>query len=185
MLIIAPGVVDPKALSADVFQRAVQMALDVARLSPCAKSHRGVVAVDRQSGQLLAAATNGPPAPMACTGSPECRAACPRVAVHAEQRALLIALEHHHLPPGRVDIIHVKADLQTGELVAGGGPSCVECSKLMLDAGIGRVYLHEEVAPSLLVPSGGVWIAYECEDFHRRTLRALGLPADERGERVP
>lgn len=157
-----------------VLHEAVKAAVVAARTSPCAKSRRGVAIIDREwSGGVVASASNGPPAPLACLGTPECRAACPRVAVHAEQRALLAALRQWRGPyvAPVLDVVHAKVD-EAGELVTSGGPGCVECSKLMLAAAVRRIYLYEDRASH-----GAVWVAYEALDFHLRTLATRGLPS--------
>ena len=165
-----------------VLYEAVQAAVAAARTSPCAKSRRGVAIIDREweGGRVVASASNGPPAPLACTNDAACRAACPRVAVHAEQRALLWALQRAR---GRarepvLEVIHAKVN-EAGELVASGGPSCVECSKLMLTAGVHRIYLYQERtdSPAQAPP---VWRGYEALEFHELTLAALGLPSSRR-----
>jgi len=158
---------------------AVQAAVAAARTSPCAKSRRGVAIIDREweGGRVVASASNGPPSPLVCTRDAACRAACPRVAVHAEQRALLWALDRARARPRApvLEVVHAKVD-EAGALVPSGGPSCVECSKLMLAAGVQRVYLYQERAdgPAQASPA---WRGYEALEFHELTLAALGLPA--------
>lgn len=162
-----------------VLYEAVQAAVAAARTSPCAKSRRGVAIIDREweGGRVVASASNGPPAPLACTSDAACRAACRRVAVHAEQRALLWALDRSRARPRApvFEVVHAKVN-EAGELVPSDGPSCVDCSKLMLAAGVRRVYLYQERAdgPAQEPP---VWRGYEALEFHELTLAALGLPA--------
>jgi deoxycytidylate deaminase len=139
----------------------VREAIRVARLSPCAKSKRGVVTFDDKG--IRASASNGPPPGFRCDGSDACRAACPKVAVHAEQRALFLEERVYG-----EEMLHVK--VFGGELVPGGGPSCPDCSKLILEAGIVAMWLYEHRG------NEAVWVRYTAEDFHRRTLLECGLP---------
>lgn len=143
----------------------VEKAIKAARTSPCAKSKRGVVLFDDVG--PISVAHNAPPAGFTCDGSDACRAACGRVAVHAEQRAILLGAER----PYSLDVasaLHMK--VVDGELVAGGGPSCVDCSKLILAAGIAYVWLYEAH------PAGPKWVRYDAVEFHRLSLVANGLP---------
>ena len=89
---------------------------------------------------------------------------CPRLAVHAEQAALLIA----GLDARGAHLLHVK--VKDGVAVTSGPPSCVECSKLILHAGIAVVWLYEERegAPQL--------VGYPAADFHAASLAHDGLP---------
>lgn len=158
----------------------IEAAVKAALMSPCMKSKRGVVIfrarpeIFRRADVLDDAGTcafiygfNHPPARFTCAGDEACRAACSKVAVHAEQHALVRLREVGSLR-GRVEALHVK--VVDGALVAGGGPSCVECSKLLLEAGVSAMWLYEAR------PDGGVWIRYEMERFHFLSLEAHGLP---------
>jgi len=126
--------------------------------SPCGKSKRGVVIYDRESHAVLAWGHNEP-ALGACGNNAACRAACARICVHAEQQALLINFSAYNF-----DLVHVK--VVDGSLVPSGGPSCVECSKLILAAGVDGVWLFHAEG----------WRRYPAEEFHMLTLAALGLP---------
>lgn len=164
----------------------VDEALRHARQRACAKSYRGSVvygiafdgsAADHGHGH------NGPPRGFACDGSEACRKACRYLCEHAEARAVREAIEYAHFGP--FDLVHVKADA-AGELVAGGGPSCAACSRLILDVGfIAGVWLYEmnrqlDTSPEL--DGSGVfverpaWRRYTADQFHEISLRASGLP---------
>lgn len=143
----------------------VREAIRIARSSPCAKSKRGVVTFDWVG--VREAAHNGPPRGFTCDGSDACRASCSKVAVHAEQRALLMdetVSEEEMLPR---EMLHVK--VVSGALVPSGGPSCPDCSKLILESGIVAMWLYE------LRDGQPTWIRYEAAEFHRQTLIACGL----------
>jgi hypothetical protein len=136
----------------------VNAAIAASLQSPC-RSQRGVVIFHGY--RVIASGWNAPPAPLQCDRSDACRANCSRAAIHAEQRCLL--------DTGRDarghDMLHVKT--VDGALVASGGPSCLECSKLALAAGIAGFWLFHE--------SG--WIRYDILDFHQRTIEAVTINA--------
>lgn len=151
---------------------AVEAALAAARKSPCAKSQRGVSAyllLDAAPAPITVVATgfNGPPGTIPCDGSDACRASCKQRCVHAEMRALrqvaTMPLRH------RVSLVHVELD-GAGALVAGGGPSCWQCSREVLDVGVAGVWLYQYgvIGPRGLV--GSAWLFYEALDFHQMTL---------------
>lgn len=92
-------------------------AVKVAMLGPCAKSRRGVLIVDPNTGKIDGWGFNAQPEPFACDGSDACRAACGKLCVHAEVAAMLDAgglVRGAHL-------IHVKA--VDGKAVPSGPPS--------------------------------------------------------------
>lgn len=146
--------------------QAFHLAVEAARLSPCSKSKRGVVLWNRRSGRYVSAC-NAPPPGFVCDGSDSCRGACGKVAVHAEQTALLKAAQEGFNPVGK-EMLHVKVFV--AEAVGSGGPSCVDCSKLILRAGIKKVWLYE---PILYLPR---LVDYDPVSFHALSLEAKGLP---------
>lgn len=107
-------------------------------------SKRGVVIVDR-AGTLLAKGHNHQPFPFQCNGSEQCKRTCGKTAVHAEQSAILAA--HMVFPPG-TSMLHVKAI--DGKPVASMAPSCLECSKLILESGIGWMHLLHDPSAQML-----------------------------------
>lgn len=132
-----------------------------ARESPCQKSRRGVCVfnpfeADRleRTGDVSAAyrtafiknhviagvGFNGPPGNLLCDGSADCRSNCNKFCVHAEVRAIRAAgiLDDVH----DLDLVHVKVD-EDGGIVAGGPPSCWQCSREILDVGVRGVWLYE------------------------------------------
>lgn len=149
-------------------QRFVELAITEAACRParlsCAKSNRGVVIFDSApigcNAYVLAVAGNGPPPPFRCAGDDACQAACNRVAIHAEERAIM----RTRCDPRGAELVHVKA--VDGELVASGPPSCWQCSRMIVEAQLSRVWLY------------GVegWSSWSAGEFHRATLRHCGLP---------
>jgi deoxycytidylate deaminase len=124
---------------------AIEHAIAVARNSPCAKTRRGAVVF--RGDELLGAGWNHPPNRMKCDGSAECRKDCGRRCVHAEVQAIRHAW--HGSFATLAELVHVKVD-SDGKLEAGGGPSCWQCSREILDAGIAAVWLYEAVVSKCL-----------------------------------
>lgn len=120
-------------------QEMVDRAVRVGASSPCAKSKRGVVV---WSGRLVYTQAFNAPAMGGCDGSAACRRDCGKICIHAEQAALIKALPS--LMDFDVHMLHIK--VVDGQPVAGGPPSCAECSKLILACGIDFMWLLEEAA---------------------------------------
>lgn len=156
-------------------QEAIDDAITAANWSPCAKSKRGVAIFRHFPSDhvgvsiVISSAYNGPPSNYGCDGSEECRAACARRCVHAEVRAIREAQYNDGL--SRCDAVHVK--VINGTLVAGGGPSCAECAREVLDVGLSGFWLYEGRKDA----ASGLWVRYTAEEFHRASLQAAGLPA--------
>jgi deoxycytidylate deaminase len=140
------------------------LAVRVAMRSPCAKSKRGVLVVSMAERDypscLVGVGHNAQPDPYACDSSDACRAACGKLCVHAEAAALRDAGGLAR----RCHLIHVKA--VDGMAVPSGPPSCWQCSREILSAGISTVWLLHE--------SG--WTPYPAAEFHRLTLEHERLP---------
>lgn len=134
-----------------------------------------------------------PPQTRACDGTESCRRDCAKICSHAEQTAITTALvgrSGEYL--SGLQLIHAKT--VNGELVAGGGPSCWQCSRLVVEVELDGVWLYEDVAnvrfermligmpPGMPPPPGrkhvrhvSEWRYYTALDFHRATLKACGL----------
>ncbi len=174
--------------------RAIEVARAAASRSPCVKSKRGAVLFWSDSRDVIVreitAAFNGPPLPWRCDQSEDCRAQCGATCMHAESRCLATALRTgiHRMPElvtpfrdqmlchaSNYDMLHVK--VVGGKVVAGGPPSCLECSKQILEAGIRAMWLYEavHVDASTMELVGGVWRYYSAQEFHAETLRNKGL----------
>ena len=76
--------------------------------------------------------------------------------------------EYATRPVGRrveYHLVHVK--VVDGKLATSPkGPSCDQCSKLIVEAGIHTVWLYT---------TEGAWSSWDGSGFHQRTLRNLGL----------
>lgn len=162
----------------------------VAEMSPCRKSRRGVVAYAFRDGSLtpkiLGEGYNGSPLGT-CDGSEACRRDCSKRCVHAESRALRNALGR--VPYATFYLLHVRIG-QDGTVAAGGGPSCWQCSREILDAGnVAGMWLLEATTPDAVEawdrwyrgeadadrPAAGEWRYYTAEEFHRATIAACGI----------
>lgn len=127
-------------------------AIEAARQSPC-QSKRGVVAWDGDG--IISVGFNHQPKPFICDGSDRCKRTCGKSAIHAEQSAIL----HGNQTRLRgASMLHIK--VVDGKPVDSMGPSCAECSKLMLEAGIQRMWLFH---------SSG-WKCYPIAEFHWRSV---------------
>ncbi len=133
---------------------AVLEAVITARRSPCSKSRRGAAVFAQNVGTAVTGSfhvvygtgTNGPPPGFACDGTPACRLACRFTCEHAEARAVRHAADFAGgAGIGPMELVHVKIG-ERGELVSGGGPSCVPCSRMLLDSRIiVAVWLYEQM----------------------------------------
>lgn len=161
----------------------INMAVGIGGRSPCAKSKRGAVIYQPDyPDMIIGFACNSMPEPFTCSGSETCREACSKRCVHAEQRAIFSAAAPRAIftgtgnPAGGIAGAHlVHAKVVNGELVAGGGPSCWQCSRMVLDVGLGGVWLYED--ESTATRPAARWRFYDALRFHRLTLIANGLPA--------
>lgn len=151
---------DTKAINNEYDERwALQQAVIAASYSKC-KSQRGVVIWNRNTGQIVYG-WNAPPKPYTCDGSEACRKNCAKTAVHAEQAAL-IEMTGSQVPSNmhikHCEMIHVK--IVEGKAVTSEKPSCWQCSKLILAAGLKAMWLYQ--------PEG--FVEYTPENFHEQTL---------------
>lgn len=124
------------------------------------KSKRGVAIWSRKDG-LITTGYNRPPKPFICDGSDACRANCAKTAVHAEQAALMKIIQCPSfimLGNNDLEMIHVK--VVDGQPVVSEKPSCWQCSKLILEAGIKYMWLYQAEG----------FVRYTAEEFHEKTL---------------
>ena len=144
---------------------ALQEAVKAATNSKC-KSQRGVV-IWHKTGGLLTRGWNAPPHPFVCDGSEQCILNCAKTAVHAEQAALLGLLDLSnavtYLGADNLEMLHVK--IVNGEPVFSEKPSCWQCSKLILQAGIKSMWLFQKEG----------LVEYTALDFHEQTLKNCEL----------
>lgn len=154
----------------------VEAAEQAAEASPCAKSTRGVVTWVHLPSRILRLSStwNGPPQPFTCLKTDECKNTCNKRCNHAETRAIRRMWQTIHVGGysgddfmiSDVQMLHIKLD--RGQGVPGGPPSCWQCSREILDAGIAGIWLWE------LYPEAeysGEWKFYTPLDFHVATLR--------------
>ena len=161
---------------------ALEHAIRVASLAPCAKSKRGVVIFHRESPEVFSRGFNTPPPGFACDGSSACRVNCNKLCVHAEDMALIF--NPAPFAPG-CELLHVKVEMRATETrdvlvpvaVSSDGPSCWQCSRAVLRAGISRVGLLQ-AAPGYYPfdIAAAVLRSYTAAEFHRLTLEACELP---------
>jgi len=141
---------------------ALDQAVIAARKSKC-KSQRGIVIWHREHG-LISDGFNAPPKPFVCDSSEACRANCAKTALHAEQVALLkLHKLDKKIPIGECEMIHVK--VVNDEAVVSDKPSCWQCSKLILEAGLKSMWLYQNEG----------LVEYSAEDFHLKTLQNCNL----------
>ena len=141
---MTPDMKDEKISVDDV----LGFAIEAAKQSPC-RSKRGVVIWDQRG--VISIGFNHQPGPFICDGSERCKRDCGKTAVHAEQSAIL------HGDPKRLtgaSLLHIK--VVDGKPVTSFGPSCPQCSKLILEVGISRVWLFHDKG----------WKSYGAEEFH-------------------
>ena len=141
-------------------EEALEEAVKIGTRSPCVKSKRGVVIFHRDMSQVLAAAFNTPPEGFVCGHDEQCRRFCGKLCVHAEVGALIQAGER----AVGYDMLHVK--VVDGKAVASGPPSCTDCSKAILEAGISSMWLLHE---------NGLRV-YSAREFHLFSLGIKSLP---------
>ena len=109
-------------------QEALEQATRIGSQSPCVKSKRGVV-LFWEHPKIMVSGFNGPPPGFSCQETEACRASCGKVSIHAEQAVLLECIRLGIKVEG-AEMLHVK--VVEGEPVPSTGPSCVDCSKLIL-----------------------------------------------------
>lgn len=157
----------------------IERARQAAMASPCGHSKRGSVVYRHEYpmfGRVFGVGWNHPPAPMICDNSVVCHVDCSVLCVHAEDAALLEGVPKAAevcIEPEQLSIVHVK--VIDGVIVPGGAPSCVYCSKQILEVRIGVVWLYELSEHPLAVR--GRWKPYNALEFHQASLRNTGRPS--------
>ena len=143
----------------EVADKYIDEAVKEAIKSPCDKSKRGVVIADNNTGEIIGRGYNRPPKDFECEPS-YCKNICSSYAIHAEENAIFDALENNY-KLNNSTLFHIKAVDE--KPVASGGPSCVNCSKIILDKDIKQVVLKHE---------NGYGV-YESKEFHELSLKSL------------
>lgn len=141
----------------------IEFAVEASLQSPC-QSKRGVAIFDGE--YLVACGHNHKPAGFMCDGSKACKYKCSQDAVHAEQAAIIGA--------GRAargcEMLHVKTVDRC--VVPSMGPSCLQCSKLIIEAGITAMWLYHERG----------WKRYEARLFHYMSGAYMPPPMNSKAE---
>lgn len=144
----------------------IESARNAAMRSECVKSKRGVVIYDPlANNRLIGRGWNGQPKPFRCMQNESCLASCNKLCVHAEARAIAAAREKIGELDG-LHLLHVKIYNGIGDAIHGGPPSCWQCSREILDADLGGVWLWE-----LSTIGATAWRFYTAIEFHEATLR--------------
>ncbi len=159
---------------------ALEHAIISARMSPCRKDRRGAAVFNPDAmyapAGVLGTGYNGQPPPFRCDGTCATGGRCGKLCVHAEDRAIRHALFTQGINAGvrvfdgpfqplrGLDIVHIALD-ERNMPRAGGGPSCWQCSRTILDAGLAHVWLYEE-----RLREGPRWWRYTAEEFHTVTM---------------
>lgn len=136
------------------------------RTSTCEKSKR-VVSIYSPIRKIYVLGTNSPPLPFSCSKNEKCKQNCAKIAVHAEERAMLKAAKCGLLPKEGLHCFHLK--IKDNVPVISGEPSCIHCSKNMLEYGISCMWLLQETG----------WKSWKLENFHRETMKNLGISTNE------
>ncbi len=145
---------------------AFEVAVTAGNRSGCGKSHRGVV-IWRPGEGVVSVGFNAPPSGFECDRSAECRRDCNKICIHAEAYAITAAAYNGKSVIG-AEMLHVKVVAGLG--VASGLPSCWQCSRTILFAGLSGMWLCEEN------PAGGLYLRrYSTSEFHKSTLQNCGL----------
>lgn len=170
----------------------IEAARQAAMRSPCEKSKRGVALFNRESADrvasnwhgpaltpqaypiivnevVVATGFNGQPPGFACSNTYACRRDCAKLCMHAEQRAIMAAGALDDLQ--QLELVHVK--VVDGIAVPSGGPSCWQCSRLIVEVKLRGVWLFESGTRYPEAPPE--WRFYESSEFHRETLRSCDL----------
>ena len=157
----------------------IDYAIEAAKQSPCVKSKRGAVLFD-DDGRVWGKGWNGPPPQVEgtlgkCDGSAACREHCTKRCLHAESRAIIDAMTWSEGGSRFPALLHVKID-EDDKLVAGGGPSCWQCSRMIVDVGfITGVWLYQRAFADGPEEHQRAWCWYKAADFHRITADACGI----------
>lgn len=159
----------------------IDMARDTARDSPCAKSKRGAVIMTADQRHVPCGGFNGPPDGFVCNADESCRRDCAKRCMHAEARAILALLrDWTHLLIGsqHLQLVHLKVDAINGRPVTGGGPSCWQCSRELVENNLGGIWLAQ--CPDgkdgcLDVYDDSHWRFYPSREFHELTLKQCGI----------
>lgn len=142
-------------------QTCIDFAIETAEQSPCKKSKRGAVLFFSKVGIPIGGAFNGPPPGYECLGNLDCRQACAKRCMHAEERIFIKA--DPRIDMAQCEMLHVK--VESGLLVSSGPPSCWQCSRTMVNVGLYGMWLFHK----------GGWKRYTAKEFNDLTLFECGI----------
>jgi deoxycytidylate deaminase len=128
--------------------RYLELAVEIARSSSCNRSHCGSLIVS--DSKIIGQGFNSPPWQLESQKRCSCnkdsynqKVTDKTCCIHAEQRAIMDALQHH---PDRLvwsRLYFIRLD-ETGNISFAGKPYCTICSKMSLDVGISEFVLWHE-----------------------------------------
>lgn len=127
---------------------------------PCAKSKRVSAIITNYNEYVIS--VNTPPVGFNCQNNDACKKVCNQVCVHAEENAILTAF-NANLEVKNSTCLHLK--IKDGNPTFSGRPSCIYCSRKLLQSEVKYMYLFHENG----------WKRYTSEEFHRETLKTLGI----------
>jgi hypothetical protein len=134
---------------------AMHLAAAASIKSPC-RSKRGCIAWTTNREQWGAwIGWNQQPQGFSCDGSEACKRRCRHSAIHAEQAVIMAA------GPERLRgawMLHIKR--VDGRIESSGPPSCPRCSGMILESGVGRMWLLHN----------GWLRPYGAKEFHQQSL---------------
>jgi deoxycytidylate deaminase len=126
----------------------LELAAEIARSSSCDRSHCGSLIIS--DNKIIGQGFNSPPWQL----ESQKRCACAKnsynkkvtdktCCIHAEQRAIMDALQHHPDTLVWSRLYFIRLD-ETGNISFAGKPYCTICSKMSLDVGISEFVLWHE-----------------------------------------
>lgn len=133
--------------------------VEIGSKGSCCKSKR-VSAIITKENYVIA--INEPPIGFICKNNETCKKVCNQICVHAEENAIIKAFQKG-LDIKNASCLHLK--IKNNEPVFSGPPSCIYCSRKLLQSGVKFMYLFHEDG----------WKKYTTEEFHRETLKTLGI----------
>lgn len=138
---------------------------------PCCKSKRVSAIISSDTIEIYddicqhpyIVATNTPPGKLKCLNNEECKKNCNKYCVHAEENVILKAYSLKTIEVLGGTILHLK--IVDGKAVPSGNPSCIYCSRKILQCGLKYMFLFHETG----------WKRYTAEEFQLETMNTLGI----------
>lgn len=164
-------------LNKDFLHLIIPHIIEVGKLGICCKSKRVSAIITKEEPTIswnnyrsmnyfsnygCVVATNEPPTGFSCKNNEACKKVCNQVCIHAEENAIIKAFQRGLNVKDGI-CLHLK--IVNNEPTSSGNPSCIYCSRKLLQSGIKFMYLFHEDG----------WKKYTTEEFHRETLKTLGI----------